>query len=146
MTLPQSFRMLAIPFSGPIPKAGTPGLDLDGEYFDRHTETGLTPYSEVKVLFHHGRDPLKFMKNARLGTASEWYLTRDGWRCRVELEETPHVELVQLLSRRVPIYGSTATSDRVERDGPRIKRWIVDELSLSPSPQNLFSIPYEDRP
>lgn len=140
--LPMTFRMLAIPFSGPIPKKGTPGVDLDGEYFDRHTETGLTPYSEIKVLFHHGRDPLRFLKGARLGTATGWHLSSEGWRCQVELTESPHVELIQHLARRVPLYGSTATSDHVVRDGPRLMRWIVDELSLSPVPQNLFATPY----
>lgn len=143
-TIPMSFRMLAIPYSGPIPRPGIPGgVDLDGEYFSPATETGLTPYSEIKVLFHHSRDPLGLLKGARLGTASEWYRTLDGWRCRVELADSPQVELLRLLSRRVPIFGSTATTGGKQRepDG-HITEWIVDELSLSPVPQNLFSIIY----
>jgi hypothetical protein len=39
VTLPQTFRILAIPFSGPIPKRGTDGVDLDGEYFSSRTAT-----------------------------------------------------------------------------------------------------------
>lgn len=143
MTLPLRFRMLAVPFSGPIPKKGSPaGVDLDGEFFTRHTATGLSPYSEVKVLFHHGLDPLKFLKDARLGTATNWRRDAAGWRCDVELIDSPQTRLVQHLSDRVDLYGSTAASHRQRDETGHITSWPVTELSLSPAPQNIFSIPY----
>jgi hypothetical protein len=61
----------------------------------------------------------------------------------VTLDDSPHVELVRLLSKRVPLYGSTLAVGGVERDlDGHIRRWPVAELSLSPSPQNLFSVIY----
>lgn len=142
MTLPMRFKMLAVPFSGPIPKKGTPGVDLDGEFFSRHTSTGLSAHSEIPVLFHHGADPLKFLRDQRLGTATNWHRDDAGWRCDVDLLDTPQVELVRLLSDRTDIYGSTAATVK-ERDATgHITHWPVNELSLSPAPQNLFSVPY----
>lgn len=142
MTLPLKFRMLALPFGGPIPRKGAPaGADLDGEWFSRHTATGLTPYSEVPVLWHHGVDPLGFLRDATLGKATGWHRDELGWRCYVQLTPGPQVELVQLLSDRVPLYGSTSAR-RVERDNGHITRWLVDELSLSPTPQNPYALVY----
>lgn len=142
MTLPLKFRMLAIPFSGPIPRGGTPGVDLDNEYFSRHTATGLSAHSEIAVLFHHGVDPLKFLRDARLGTATNWHRDEAGWRCDVELDDTPQVELVRRLSDRVDLYGSTSATGKERNPDGGITSWPVTELSLSPVPVNLFSIPY----
>ena len=33
-----AFRLLAFPFTGPIPRPGTRGVDLDGEYFSERTD------------------------------------------------------------------------------------------------------------
>lgn len=143
MTLPLNFKMLAIPYGGPIPRKGAPdGADLDGEWFSRDTQTGLTAHSEIKVLWHHGQDPLRFLQGVTLGKASGWHRDELEWRCYVELTPGPHAELVQLLSDRVPIYGSTATTKPVERDDGHITRWLVDELSLLPTPQNPYALVY----
>lgn len=135
--------MSILPTKGPIPKRGTPGVDLDGEWCNRRTDTGLGPYSEIPVLFHHGRDPLRFLRDARLGTATGWRRNERGWTCEVTLASSPQVEPVQHLADRIELYASTSTAHNVERDpNGHIRRWHVSELSLSPAPQNLFATIY----
>ena len=145
MTLPQRFRCLAIPFGGPIPRKGAPlGSDLDGEWFSRTTETGLTPYSSLPVLFHHDADPLGLVKG-RLGTAHSWRRMERGWIATVDLDESPQAQLVRELADDCELYVSSASSrmgKQVDDDG-HIRRWSPIELSLSPSPQNPYALVFE---
>lgn len=139
----RSFRMLAVPFGGPIFREGAPnGVDLDQEWFSERTELRIGPHSQVPVLFHHDRDPSGRVQG-RLGTALNWTRTPKGWVADVELDDSPNVRLVQRLSERTDIYGSTSVEPGapVRRDHTgEILYWPVHELSLSPSPQNVMAI------
>ena len=139
----RSFRMLAVPFGGPIPKRLAPrGVDLDGEWFSERTELRVGPHTSVPVLFHHDRDPTGRV-TGRLGWASNWVRGPRGWLADVELDDTPKVRLVRRLSDRVELFGSTSAEAgspvRREPTG-EIVYWPVHELSLSPSPQNVMAI------
>jgi len=139
----RAFRMLAVPYGGPIPKRLAPqGADLDGEWFSERTELRVGPHTAVPVLFHHDNDPTGRVRG-RLGWASNWIRSPRGWLADVELDDTPSTRLVRRLSDRVELFGSTSA----ERGAPvrreptgEILYWPVAELSLSPSPQNVMAI------
>lgn len=132
------FRLLLVPFSGPIPKAGTPGLDLDGDYFSPRTEIGRGLYDALPLRWHHGRDPV--LGNTRLGTAVlDRQPKADGWwaTCTWTPDE-PAVELVRALGARVAIFGSSQPIGDTHRTRTgEITRWHVAEATLSSSPQNI---------
>lgn len=127
---------LAVPFGGPLE-----GKDLDGEYFSERTELGLTPQSELPVLWHHGRDD--WLGHVRLGTARHWRLTKGGWVADLDLEpEGLPFLLVSELAQQADLFASVGAVARsvVRGRGGHIDRWLVDELSLSTSPQNLYAV------
>jgi hypothetical protein len=131
-----SYAVLAIPFHGPLD-----GKDLDGEYFDARTDTGLSAASVLPVLWHHGKDEV--MRRAPIGIARDWWKSDIGWLTTVELDErgVTHA-MVDQLSTMCDIFASTgAIASSVQRgaDG-HLARWIVDELSFSTSPQNPFAV------
>lgn len=144
MTLPQTFRCLALPFLGPIPRRGTPGVDLDGEWFSVTTETGLTAHTELPLLWHHDLDPLGLVKG-KLGTATGWRRMEKGWVADVTLNDSAEARLVRELADDCELYVSSASSKlgkQVDDDG-HIRRWAPIELSLSPSPKNPFALIFE---
>lgn len=159
-----SFRLLAFPFSGPIPLPGTKGVDLDGQWFSEHTDIKPEWLPFRPTDWHHGADPTKRMGRTVLGKAID--LGRfdgasrepddDGWWVTVWLNAGERrLNLVrQLADRGAVLFGSSETVPGLAtvkaRDGS-IQPWrpgLVGEIvawpywrqTLSTSPQNTHSV------
>lgn len=130
------FRILAIPFGGPIQ-----GGDLDGERFTPRTDIKPDWFPERPVLWHHGQD--KFMGDRVIGKATDLVLEEDGWWVDVWLKRgQKHAELVQKLSQKAPLYGSSGTIGYLKKTAPdgEILVWPYAEQTLTLTPSNQFSI------
>lgn len=146
-----SFRLLAIPFGGPIPQKGAPrGVDLDGEWFSPRTDIKPGWFDIRLVDWHHGHDPR--MGRAVLGKAVDLgpfggagdEPDEDGWWVTVWMAHGERrVELVKRLAERgAQLYGSSeSVAGLVEkaRTG-EILSWPYVRQTLSTSPQNTHSV------
>jgi hypothetical protein len=142
-----SFELNIVPFGGPVKLSSVPGgVDLDGEYFDETTDIGHRTYSELPVLWHHGRDATMGPKS--LAKATGLHREADGWWTTVTWNRNdPRVDLVRALARKVPIFGSSQPiRSTVQRDGPRITHWQIAEATLSTSPQNTHAVIRRSQP
>lgn len=140
-----TFKLLAIPFGGPIPSKHTPlGVDLDGEWFDQWTDIKPGWLDARVVDWHHGKDPTGVMGKAVLGKAVDLEMRRDGWWVTVRLNPSDHrVELVRRIGQKATIYGSSESlGGHVQKDRHtgHIDVWPYWKQTLSTSPQNTLSV------
>ena len=131
------FRLLAIPFGGPIK-----GKDLDGEYFTRRTDIKPDWFRERPVLWHHGQDAL--MGDTVFGKAVlDPEPEEDGWWVDVWFDHgVKRSNLIKRLAEKAPIYGSSGTIGYLKKAAPtgELLVWPYIEQTLSTSPQNTFSV------
>jgi hypothetical protein len=130
------FRILAIPFGGPIK-----GGDLDGERFTKRTDIKPDWFPERPVLWHHGQDD--FIGDRVIGKADNLTLEEDGWWVDVWLKKGErHAELVHKLSQKAPLFGSSGTIGYLKKTAPdgEILVWPYAEQTLTLAPSNTFSI------
>lgn len=150
-----AFRLLALPYGGPIPYPGAPrGADLDRQWMTEGTDFGDVP-KRVPVTWHHGQD--KVMGKAELGEAGDLEFDDEGGWVTVWLKHGERrVNLVRRLADEgARIFGSSEGipgSGRIRRpesksDVPwrprlpgEITRWHYSGQTLSTSPQNTASI------
>lgn len=148
-----AFRLLALPFGGPIPFPGAPrGADLDRQWFSEHTDFGSAP-GRVPVTWHHGLD--KTMGKAAIGEAGDLDFDDDGGWVTVWLKHGERrVNLIQRLAEEgARIFGSSEAMPGTgrlrkgsietpwHRGAPgEITRWHYGGQTLSTSPQNTNSI------
>ena len=147
-----AFRLLAFPFTGPIPRPGTRGVDLDGEFFSPRTDIKANWLPFRPLDWHHGNDPTGKMGRAVLGKAVD--LGRfdgksdepdeDGWWVTVWLAQgEKRVNLIrQLAARGAAIYGSSESVPGLTKKAAtgEIMVWPYWRQMLSTSPQNTHSI------
>ena len=146
-----AFRLLAIPFGGPIPHPAFPdGVDIDGETFTPRTDIKPDWLSYRVTDWHHGSDGL--MRRTPLGKAID--LGRfdgpskepdeDGWWVTVWLHAgEKRLELIRRLAERgAQIYGSSESVAGLVRkaDTGEILVWPYWRQTLSTSPQNTLSV------
>jgi cation transport regulator ChaB len=130
------FRLLAIPFGGPIG-----GRDLDGEYFTRRTDIKPDWFAERPVLWHHGQDD--YMADTVIGKATDLTLEDDGWWVDVWIKHgEKRAELVRKLASKAPLYGSSGTISYLRKatKAGEILVWPYVEQTLTTSPQNNLSV------
>jgi hypothetical protein len=145
-----AFRLLAIPFGGPIPQKGAPlGVDLDGEWFSPRTDIKPEWFPTRIVDWHHGKDPR--MGRAELGKAVDLgpfggagsEPDEDGWWVTVWMKHGERrVDLVRKLAERgAQIFGSSeSVSGLVQKSNTgEILAWPYVRQTLSTSPQNTYS-------
>jgi hypothetical protein len=148
-----AFRLLALPFGGPIPYPGAPrGADLDRQWFEEGTDFGKVP-RRVPVTWHHGMDAA--MKGTILGEAGDLDFDDDGGWVTVWLKHGERrVNLVKRLAEKgAQIFGSSESVEGAgrlrsgkavlpwHRDIPgAIVRWHYNGQTLSTSPQNTLSV------
>ena len=130
------FRLLAIPFGGPVK-----GRDLDGEFFSKRTDIKADWFDARPVLWHHGQDSV--MGDETIGKAVDLTLDEDGWWVDVWVKHGDRrADLFRRISERAPIYGSSGTVNylkKAARNG-EILVWPYIEQTLTTSPQNNFSV------
>ena len=141
----ESFRLLAIPFGGPIPKPGAPkGVDLDGEWFSDRTDIKADWFPFRLVDWHHRQDRL--MGGAVLGKATlDDEPDDEGWWVTVWLKHGERrVDLIRKLREKgAQLYGSSeAVKGLVRKDDAtgEILVWPYIRQALSTSPQNTYSV------
>ena len=140
-----AFRLLAIPFGGPIPNPKSPiGVDLDGEWFDDKTDIrvkGELPKS-VPVDWHHGMDTT--VKADVIGKAVDPEMDEDGWWVTVWLDHgARRLALIKELAERgATLFGSSQASgpEVVKASTGHIEVWPYIAQALSTSPQNTLSV------
>ena len=146
-----AFRLLAIPFGGPIPQKGAPrGVDLDGEWFSPRTDIKPDWFPTRIVDWHHGKDG--YMGRAELGKAVDLGAfggpggepDEDGWWVTVWLKHGERrVALMKKLAERgAQIWGSSeSVAGLVEKAKTgEIITWPYVRQTLSTSPQNTLSV------
>lgn len=139
-----AFRLLAIPFGGPIPKADAPkGADLDGEWFSERTDIKADWFPFRPVDWHHRND--RTMGGTIFGKAVlDNEPEEDGWWVTVWLKHGERrLDLVRkLASKGAELFGSSeAVPSLVQkaRTG-EILVWPYIRQAISTSPQNPLSI------
>lgn len=136
------FRLLAIPFSGPIE-----GRDMDRQFFSPRTNIHPDLLPARLVDWHHGAD--KFMGRTVFGKAilDDEY-EDDGWWVEVWLDHGQRrlntirrlADEAQKRGGEVQIFGSSeALWSKANADG-EITDWPYWRQTLSTSPQNTHSI------
>lgn len=137
-----AFRLLAIPFGGPIPSKASPlGVDLDGEWFDDRTDIKPDWFDVRLVDWHHRTD--QRIGRTVIGKATDLAEDDDGWWVTIWLNrQKSHFELIRrLVERGAQLFGSSETSPRlVRKSGGHIDVWPYMMQTISPIPSNTMSV------
>jgi len=138
-----AFRLLAIPYDGPIPSPKTSrGVDLDGEWFSPNTDIKPDWFTSRVVDWHHGFDPT--LGRTVLGKATDLEEDEDGWWITVWLKHgEKRVDLIRKLAERgAQLYGSSESVHGMVKkaDTGEILQWPYIRQTLSTSPQNTYSV------
>jgi len=137
-------RLLAFPFSGPIPSPRWPGgVDLDGETFTPRTDIKAAWLKWRPVDWHHGGDGL--LGRTVIGKADNLRMEEEGWWVDVWLKHGERrLSLVKELAERGGrLFGSSETDPnmaRVNKATGEIEVWPYLRQTLSTSPQNTHSV------
>ena len=109
------------------------GQDLTGDRFTKATDLGDTrsPVG-MPVYYDHAMSTIR----GQIGTVKSWTPTGDGIDVEIELDKRlSYVGDVMKLVKSGALGLSTgALSHLVVRQGGELKRWIVGEISLTPTP------------
>lgn len=148
-----AFRLLALPYGGPIPYPGAPrGADLDRQWLSERTDFGAPP-KRVPVTWHHGLD--RVMGKAEIAEAGDLEFADEGGWVTVWMKHGERrVSLVRRLAEEgAQIFGSSEAAPGTGRlrkgqtDVPwrrtqpgEITSWHYAGQTLSTSPQNTNSI------
>lgn len=137
------FRLLAFPFTGPIPSPRAPrGVDVDGEWFSERTDIKPEWLKARAVDWHHGVDEIT--KRETIGKAVDPVMEEDGWWVTIWLDHgARRLALIkrlaeagaQLFGSSESVAGLTAKASTGE-----ILRWPYWRQTLSTSPQNTHSV------
>ena len=138
-----AFRLLAIPFGGPIPSPHSPiGVDLDGEWFDAQTDIEPDRLKARPVDWHHRHDGV--MKADTIAKAVDPEMDEDGWWVTVWLDHgAKRLGLIKRLAEAgAQLFGSSEADPAgvVKASNGRIERWPYIAQALTTSPQNTFSV------
>jgi HK97 family phage major capsid protein len=109
------------------------GRDLQHETFTRDTDFGASrSFVGMPVYYDHALGGIV----SQVGTVRQWQPVDDGIDVEIELDRRhKYVQQVMELVKKGALGLSTgALSHLVEREGSMIKRWIIGEISLTPTP------------
>lgn len=109
------------------------GRDLVGDTFTKETDLGDTrSFVGMPVYYDHAMSGIK----SQIGTVKAWMPDDEGIDVEIELDRRhKYAEEVMALVRKGALGLSTgALSHLVVRDGGELKRWVVGEISLTPTP------------
>jgi hypothetical protein len=132
-------EILAVPFSGPID-----GKDTDGEFFSERTDLCLDWFpTDRPLLYHHGLDDgpgVSAVGRVDSTTASK---AADGWWVQAQLDKSnEYFAVIKTLVEKGVLYASSGAMPHLtQRHGKtgEITRWPWVELSLTPTPANVFA-------
>jgi HK97 family phage major capsid protein len=104
-----------------------------GDTFTKNTDFGDTrPFIGMPVYYDHAIGSMR----GQIGTVKAWIPDDDGIDVEIELDRrNKYVDDVMKLVKSGALGLSTgALSHLVVRDGGELKRWVVGEISLTPTP------------
>jgi len=137
-----AFRLLALPFGGPIPYPGAPrGVDVDREWFSERTDFKLDWFPFRLVDWHHRQDTTS--KADILGKAIDPEVEDDGVWVTVWLKHGERrVNLIRKLAEQGQVFGSSESVPNLVRKAStgEILTWPYVRQALSTSPQNTLSV------
>lgn len=138
-----AFRLLAIPFGGPIPSPHSPrGVDLDGEFFSERTDIRPSWLKARAVDWHHGADST--LGREVIGKAVDPEMDEDGWWVTVWLDHgSKRLNLIKRLAEQgAKLFGSSESVAGLVKKAKtgEILEWPYWRQTLSTSPQNTHSI------
>ena len=109
------------------------GKDLTGDRFTAQTDFGDTrSFVGMPVYYDHGLSNLQ----SQIGTVKMWQPDDEGIDVEIEIDKRHKYaqQVMALVKRGVLGLSTGALSHLVVRDGGELKRWIVGEISLTPTP------------
>ena len=109
--------------------------DLHGDYFTSHTDFGLDWYEARPVLYHHGLDAT--VQTSVIGKIDRLVSDETGLWAEAQLDRRHrYVDAVKrLIHQGILAWSSGSLPHLVTRaDDGHLKRWIVVEGSLTPTP------------
>jgi HK97 family phage major capsid protein len=109
------------------------GKDLTGDIFTKATDLGETrSFVGTPVYYDHGLSSIR----GQIGTVKAWTPTDDGIDVQIELDKRlDYIDDVMKLVKSGALGLSTgALSHLVVRQAGELKRWVVGEISLTPTP------------
>lgn len=133
---PNKFRVLAIPFGGPLS-----GKDTDDQFFSRDTDIKPDWFTARPLLFHHGQDPT--IKDEAIGYTDDLGLEDDGWWVTAWVNRTSRYwSQIETLMDRTKMFGSSGTLNylaKINHKTGEILSWPFIEETFTPTPANFFS-------
>lgn len=109
------------------------GKDLTGDRFTAETDFGDTrSFVGMPVYYDHGLSDLQ----SQIGTVKMWQPDDEGIDVDIEIDKRHKYaqQVMALVKKGVLGLSTGALSHLVVRDGGELKRWIVGEISLTPTP------------
>jgi HK97 family phage major capsid protein len=109
------------------------GKDLTGDIFTKSTDLGDTrSFVGTPVYYDHGLGSIR----GQIGTVKAWMPAGDGIDVEIELDKRlDYIDDVMKLVKSGALGLSTgALSHLVVRQAGELKRWVVGEISLTPTP------------
>ena len=109
------------------------GKDLTGDIFTKSTDLGDTrSFVGTPVYYDHGLGSIR----GQIGTVKAWTPVGDGIDVQIELDKRlDYIDDVMKLVKSGALGLSTgALSHLVVRQAGELKRWVVGEISLTPTP------------
>jgi len=109
------------------------GADLVGDTFTKATDLGETrSFVGMPVYYDHALGGLK----SQIGEVKAWTPDAEGIEVEIEIDRRHRYadQVMKLVQSGALGLSTGALSHLVVRDGGEIKRWIVGEISLTPTP------------
>lgn len=109
------------------------GVDLTGDRFTKNTDFGETrSFIGLPVYYDHSLGGLK----SQIGEVKQWIPTDEGIDVEIELDRrNKYASKVMELVKRGGLGLSTgALPHLVVRENGELKRWVIGEISLTPTP------------
>jgi HK97 family phage major capsid protein len=109
------------------------GADLTGDTFTRATDFGESrPFIGMPVYYDHALGSMR----GQIGTVKSWQPADDGIDVEIEIDRRNRyaAEVMKLVKSGALGLSTGALSHLVVREDGELKRWVVGEISLTPTP------------
>lgn len=109
------------------------GRDLVGDRFTPETDLGDTrPFEGLPVFYDHTLGDLQ----SQIGTVKAWVPDDEGIDVEIEIDRRHKyaAQVMDLVKKGMLGLSTGALSHLVVREGGDLKRWVVGEISLTPTP------------
>lgn len=124
--------------AGYLVRYGTPkDTDLEGDFFSKETELGISPGSSLPVFYQHGYDGT--LKARKIGKGDIKFDDIGAWlEAQLEMRDEYEKMIYQMAEQGKIGWSSGAAGYLVEREAigkvNHIKTWLIAEASLTPTP------------